>query len=306
MTSSNILSTKFYQKENSFKKFDELDEEQLSTISKKVYKMEENMISNLSHSSAKISKYERYQKALHYLTNHRIYFDLKTFDERIAFLIIMVDPNLVTFKEFLKIDLISTSEIDKLEDELDKNRLNMLRKQNLSKYESAVREKIGFFDIKLLKYEEIFFKKFFSEKELITEIERNNLNNLIIKAKLLKNFNNISQERYEELIFIANTWLLLVKEKKNHKIAAYNITNQYKLLGLNNIQEQLALFILLIDNNLDMLRIYEEESRMKIIEKRIIEEFGYYNEELLVLERKFHDRFCPEKELSIWSKVKRR
>ena len=55
-----------------------------------------------------------------------------------------------------------------------------------------------------------------------------------------------------------------------------------------------------------MLRIYEEESMMKIIEERIIEQFGYFNKELLVLERKFHNRFCPDKELTIWSKIKER
>ena len=77
------------------------------------------------------------------------------------------------------------------------------------------------------------------------------------------------------------------------------------MLGLRNLAEQAALFILLVDSNLDMLRIYEEESRMPNVEKRIIEEFGYYNSELLNLEKKFHKRFCPEKELSIWTKVKK-
>ena len=62
--------------------------------------------------------------------------------------------------------------------------------------------------------------------------------------------------------------------------------------------------ILLTDSNLDMLRIHEEESMMNITKERIIEQFGYFNTELLVLERKFHNRFCPDKELSIWSMTK--
>mgnify|MGYP003316533032 CR=1 FL=1 len=39
------------------------------------------------------------------------------------------------------------------------------------------------------------------------------------------------------------------------------------------------------NNNLDMLRIHEEESMIKNTEKRITEQFGYFNIELLILER---------------------
>jgi len=161
---------KFYLKEKDFKRFLELSEEQLSTLSKMVYKMQEKMSTNLSQKTKSISKLERYQKTLQYLTNPHIHLDLKTFDERIAYLIMMTDPNLVMFKEFLKIDLISITEITKIKDEKERNRLKIIRKQTISRYENAVREKIGFFDVKLLKYKEIFFKKFFNEKELITEI----------------------------------------------------------------------------------------------------------------------------------------
>ena len=53
-----------------------------------------------------------------------------------------------------------------------------------------------------------------------------------------------------------------------------------------------------------MLRIYEEESRMQNVEDRIKEQFGYYNTVLLSLERKFHNRFCPDKKVSVWTKTK--
>lgn len=293
--------SKFYQKESSFKRFLELSEKQLSAI----YKMTETTPDTLLQQSESISNLLRYQKTLQYLTNPLIHIDLRTYDERIAYLIIMVDPNLITFKEFLKINLISKAEIAKVEDENERDYLTELRKQTISSYKTAVIEKIGFFDEKLLKYEELFFKKFFSEKELITEVGGNNHDNLMIKSKSLKDFSSISDERYKELVSTAQTWLSLVPEKYNIKVAAYSVTHQHKLLGLTSLAEQLALFILLIDSNLDMLRIFEEESMMKIIEERIIEQFGYYNKELLILERKFHNRFCPDKELSIWSKSKK-
>ena len=91
----------------------------------------------------------------------------------------------------------------------------------------------------------------------------------------------------------------MIQTKHNSSIAAYSVTEQKKLLGISGIAEQLVLFILLVDSDLDMLRIYEEESIMQNVAARIIEQFGYYNQELLTLERKFHRRFCPDKQISI-------
>lgn len=284
---------KFYQRESDSKRFSELSEEQLSVLSKKVYRNQET-------TKERISQLERYQRTLQYLTNPNIHLELGTFDERIAYLIMITDPNLVTFKEFLKIDLISLTEIAKVEDENKRNYLSNIRKLTISEYQSTVREKIGFFDTKLLKYEELFFKKFFIKKELFAEAENDNEDNIILKAKALKDFNSISDERYKELVNITQTWLSLAPQQFHSKIANYSVTKQKKLLGLTNSTEQLALFILQIDSNLDMLRIYEEESMMKNIEERIIKQFGYFNEELIILEKKFHGRFCPDKKLSIW------
>lgn len=294
--------TKLWQREKESKGFTELSEEQLSTLAKKVYRKQEMMEDTTPYRVKSISKLEKYQKVLQYLTNPYIHLEIRTFDERIAFLIMMIDPNLVTFKEFLKIDLMNIANIAKIETKKERNRLYERRNEIISNYEDTVREKIGFFDAKLLKYEELFFMRFFSEKELITEIAMNNQDSLMMRAKSINDFNSIADKRYEELVSIAQTWLSLAPTKYNCSVAAYSVTEQKKLLGLSSLAEQLALFILLIDSDLDILRIYEEESMMKNVEERIIEQFGYFNQELLVLERKFHTRFCPDKQLSIWSK----
>ena len=296
--------TKLFQRERDSKSFLELSEEDLVLLTKKVYKKEELMDDVLLQGTKKMSNLERYRRTLQYLTSPLIGLEFRTFDERIAFLIMMVDPNLVTFKEFLKTDLISLEEIEKVADDKEKCRLINKRKKAISEYESRVREKIGFYDPKLLKYEDLYFKRFFGEKELITEVLNNNQDSFMKKVKYLKNFDSISDERYEELKEVAQTWLSFVPDKYNSKVATYSVTNQRNLLGLNTLAEQMALFILLVDGSLDMLRIHEEECRIKNTERRTIEEFGYYNPELLILERKFHTRFCPNKQISIWSKTK--
>lgn len=296
--------TKFYQKENQTKYFQELSEEQLAAVAKKLYKRQEIIQETRIYGTANSTKLNYYQRILQYLTHPSIHMEIATFDERLAFLIMAVDPNLITFKEFLKINLQSIDEIT-LEPNLKiRNKLFDQRNETLNKYENTVREQIGFFDAKLLKYEELFFKKFYSKRELITEVKQRNEDNLMSLEKYLESFKSISDKRYDELIEKAQLWLTLVPDKYKTKIATYSVTNQKKLIGLNSLAEQFAFFILVVDPNLDMLRIYEEESMIPKMAERIIEEFGFYHPSLLSLEEKYHSRFCPNKKISIWSETK--
>ena len=297
--------TKFYQKENQSKKFTELIEEHLVQIANKIYRKQEITEEvPTSYPKGNFSKLERYIKVLQYLTNPSIHMEMKTFDERLAFLIMSVDPYLITFKEFLKINLQSIQEISKVENLNERNRLYDERNQTLTNYETAVRNKIGFFDARLLKYEELFFKKFYNERELITSVGQHNEDSFLFLSCLLTSFDKISDERFKELQEKAKTWLSMVPDKYKTKIATYSATNQKQLIGLNTFAEQLAFYILVVDPNLDMLRIYEEESMIPSVEERIMEEFGYYNANLIKIEKKFHERFCPDKKLSIWTETK--
>ncbi len=295
---------KFYLKERFSNRFLDLSDERLAEISKRVYKRQEMMEDTSSRRTERLSKLDKYQRTLQYLTGPNIHLEYKTFDEKLAFLITAVDPELVTYKEFLKMNLMSTSEIFKIEDKKERERLLELRNQTLARYESTVREKIGFYDPRLLRYEELFFKRFYNDKELITDVRMNNQDSLILRAKFVKNFDSISDERYDELVELSQTLLSLVPDKYNTSLATYSVIDQKRLLGLKNSYEQLALFVLLVDSELDMLRIYEEESRIPDVKRRITEQFGYFNMELLNLERKFHNRFCPDKKVSVWTKIK--
>lgn len=298
------FQNRFYLKERSSNGFSDLSEDRLAEIAKRVYKRQEMMEDSPIRRTERLSKLERYQKTLLYLTSPQIHLEYKSFDEKLAFLIMMVDPELVTYKEFLKINLMSTSELFKVEDRKERERLMDLRNQTVSGYESTVREKIGFYDPRLLKYEELFFKKFYNDKELVTDVRMNNQDTIMLRARFIKSFDSISDERYEELVELSQLLLSLVPDKYNTSLATYSVVDQKRLLGLKNSYEQLALFVLLVDSDLDMLRIYEEESRMQNVEERIKEQFGYYNTVLLSLERKFHNRFCPDKKVSVWTKIK--
>ena len=296
---------KFYQKENSTKRFMDLSEERLDELAKKAEKRKQIIEELPSGFGSGMTGLERYCKTMQYLTSSNIHLEFKSFDEKAAFLILMTDPNLVIYREFLKTNLVSISEIKATTNNKERDRLIALRNRGIMEFESRVREQLGFYDSKMLKYEEAFFRRFLSEKELITEVQRDNQDDIITRAKVLTSFDSISDERYDELMGIAQGWLAIIPEKQNSRVATYSVINQRKLLGINGMAEQLALFVLLVDSNLDMLRIYEEESRMPDVEGRILEEFGFFSSELLTLEKKFHSRFCPDRKISIWTKTKK-
>ena len=296
---------KIYSTEKSSCGFRNITDEKLDEIEKKVNKKRKLMDEEpISYPVRKKAKLDRYQKTLQYLTNPTIHLELKNFDEKMTYMILMCDPNLVIYRELLKRSIKSASEISKIEDDKERAILIAEREQALADYEASVRDQIGFYDPQLLRYEEIFFKRFYNEKELITGVNVHNQDTLIFRARFLKDFDSVSDERFNELVSLSQSLLALVPDKINTSSATYNVLEQKKLLGLKNTAEQLALFILLVDSELDMLRIYEEESMMDRVQKRIIEEFGYFNTELLNLERKYHQRFCPDKKISVWSKVK--
>ena len=290
--------TKFYQKENQSKRFSELTEENLANISKKIYKKEEIA------EDTKTAKLDRYIKTLLYLTNPNIHSDLKTYDERLAYLILATDPELITFKEFLKIHLPSISSISNIENQKERTMALEERHQILQQFETAVREQIGFYDVKLLKFEEQFFKRFYSKKELITQVGQHNEDGFLLLAGLVDSFDNITDERFKELIETAQAWNTIIPDKHKTKTATYSATKQKDLLGLTTLTEQFAFYILAVDPNLDMLRIYEEESMIPTTQERIEETFGYYNPALITLEKKYHQRFCPDKKVSIWTETK--
>lgn len=292
-------TTKFYEKGKETKRFTELSEDNLKELKKKVEEKRRMMAEKSTFRLKQMPKFDVYQNALEYLTNPYIHLKYRTFDERVAFLIMMVDPELVLYREYLKLDVMSKEDILKVEDKKERVALLQKRKQAILNFQSAVREKLGFYDPKLIKYEEMYFNQFFGDKELITEVGNNNQEAVIFRAKVLRDFNSVSDERFEQLKDIAQGCLAIAPY--DTKVATYSVINQKKLLGLSGMAEQLALFILLVDSELDMLRIYEEESMMSEVEKRITEQFGYYNPELLNLEKKYHKRFCPDKELSFWA-----
>ena len=297
--------TKLYQKGNSSNKFESMSEEELAIVAKKIYERQEIPSIKRNYNAERSPKLEHYIKTLKYLINPDIHMELPEYDQRIAYLIMAVDPYLITFKDFLKIHIQSIDEIAKKQDKKKRNQLFDERNKAINKYECTVRDQLGFFDVRLLKYEELFFKRFYNKRELITEVGIHNEDSFILLSLLVSSFDSISDARYQELQRKANIWLSQVPSKYKTKIATYSVQNQKELIGLKSPEEQLVFFILVVDPNLDMLKIYEEESMIGPTKERILEQFGYYSKALISFEKLYHRRFCPTKILSPWTDIKK-
>lgn len=296
--SPEYFRTKLYQKEREFKKFETLSLDDVAKIAKKLYSKQEM---NAQSGFFRKDKLTKYMDTLTYLTNPSIHMELKTYDERIIYLIMSVDPELEAFKEFLKTNITPTKVINAEQDPKKQQELISQRESEILEMQTRIRNKIGFYDSKLLKYEETYFKRFISSKELITKVNQDNITKLLRIIPLISSFNDISDERYQILQEKAKEWLATTNCENDLFTAAYSCSEQKETIGLNGIIEELIFLVLIGDPELDVLRIYEEESRMDEVERRCKEAFNYYSKDLITLERLYHERFCPEKTLSPWT-----
>ena len=153
------IKCKFFQYDVGYKKFQGITTERLEEIKKDIERFEEITF------DPKRSKYEgkldRYYRILAHLTTRRDY----TFDEKVAFVIMACDPNQVLYVDYKKFDIQSNASIEKIEDQEEKIAAKQYNDMLITELASGVRDKIGFYEPKLLRFEEGFYKKF--TKELI-------------------------------------------------------------------------------------------------------------------------------------------
>lgn len=289
---------KFFNRENSFNRFKSITKEDLDRIKKDVEKFLSNISDSRKNASQELKGSEIYVRALQYITAPTITNGMRSFDEKIIFIIYCIDPELLMYKIYLSTNLNKSSTAVS-----SVNTPSVEQSPNLKDYNEQISKLIGITDPYILKYEERFFNKFHKDETLVKGVKNNRVKKLLAYAPIVTSLDKVSEERYKELVSLAHNW----EEQNNYddyntrlSTIVYNILSQPKVLGLKTMVEQFILFILIIDPNLEMLRIYEEESMIPVIKKQIQERFGFFNQHLINIERQYHQRFCPELEVSSW------
>ena len=88
--SPEYFRTKLYQKEREFKKFETLTLDDVAKVAKKLYSKQEM---NAQSEFFRKDRLTKYMDTLTYLTNPSIHMELKTYDERIIYLIMSLFQN---------------------------------------------------------------------------------------------------------------------------------------------------------------------------------------------------------------------
>lgn len=288
ITSLYVFEKRLYEKDSAFNKFQFLSDEDIDKVDKDI---ESRFLSK------GLSGLALYNAVLEYLTFSGIGAYIPDYDIRLLYLIRTVDKNLVSLSTYLNIDIPSLNGIDSESSDMVKS----IREHNLALLRSRIRKELGFYAPKLVSYEFAFFKKFICDKELMRCGNKSHFNKLM-KGYLGKmDFMSISKEDEDRLRDIVMWYKDKMAGNVDANVVAFNILNQNNLLNLKNFTEQLAFFISAVDDNLRLLTIYEEESRMPEVKRRSLEELGFYSENLIMLEKAYHERFNPDKKLSLWS-----
>ena len=292
------LKRQFHSRSVTFNKFINITEEDIARIKKMISSRAQSKVNNGINLYPGLNNYIN---TLRYLTNPTILKDLSTFDEKILYLILSCDPDFETMKTFISSEITPSSYIDDEEDETKKRNLKEKRKQELQAYSDQVRNKIGFYDGNLLKYESILSRGLFKKQGFLSDIKIPSLKTIFEHAGIIKNLNIINEVNLTRLQAIRDKWLEEAKDPSDLNSLAYNLLNRYKDLGIYTVEEQIIVFMLIADPELNLLKIYEEESNFNRMQTRAKEELGFFSKGLINVEQLYHDKFEPDKKLSAWT-----
>ena len=296
-----ILKTKFWQRKHFSQKFENITEEDIKRIKESATAFREKVEETISQRGYFcMAKTTLYQETLRYLVSPTIGTTLPTFDERLVFLIYTLDPELKISELYMKAPYPTKHEFD-FADEETQTKLNDKKLEIDHIIASLVTEEVGITDPYLNFFERIFYNKKILPTTLQKNITSNYVDELLSLCRIVRHFTTVTPEEYEHAIQIAQNYLAQFEEQPNAQTIAYNLIKQNKLVGGNNTLKQIAmLFVMLVDPELNMLKIYYDESMYQKMEERSLEELGFYNPELIRLQVEHHRTFTPEKKISEW------
>ena len=178
-----------------------------------------------------------------------------------------------------------------------------INNQTLAKIKTYMYQNFGMTDSDFLQFERIFYYTHILKQQLATNIKSNQTQELLDKGIAVRSYEKYTEEDYLRDINLAQTYIATQPDYQNPNTVAFNLLKQNKLIGGNGTFKQIfILFILISDPELKAYKIYLDESTKKRCKERMKEELGYYSEELIRLEKLYHERFMPNKIISIWQK----
>lgn len=299
-SSLETLQKTFYDHHPHFTNFKNITSEQIKGIDSDVQKLKETF--NKTESlKTKLNFYIRVLKALtkSYTSEY-----VTSYDDRVIFLIRSTDPNLEALQTYLKYDFPSSEKIKNLQtsNPSEANVLKEQRKKEQNKCSTEIREKIGFYDPQLLKYEIIFQKKFGLNISSLACVKKDYSNQLFNHANFIRTFSQ-NAEKIKELEQLAQEFIATFAKENLYTTTIYHILYNHKKLKLENLEDQFVFLISTCDPTLKLLAIFEEENTWDNVKKRALEELGFFNKDLIRIEKIYYSTLKPELDVSPWLNI---
>lgn len=272
---------KFYSGVKDFKSFSEVGED--------IAERSQNIL-NKKFPEDKYPKcsLKKYLAILDYLLDSESE-ELPSFDEKIMFLIHAIDPDLTIYFYSLRNGY---SENDNTEG-------NNKKADDLI---SFIEKVVGSLDVQLLKYEEIYFRKYLKCSDIISYVNRDYSSKFFKSFKNIESFDDVSDTTFQVLSIKSAEFAKKCKDPQNINTVCFNMSNPNSFPETRYPTHKIIFFILTIDPELNALKIYEEESNVSNIKARMIEELGFYHEDLIRIEKMYRKKFMPEYYASEWAK----
>ena len=210
-----------------FNDFKDITEESLERI-KKLIEQKKNKKEVLSLYSNK--GLENYIETLEFISsnnalsrsNWQLFFN--NFDEKVLYLILSTDPDLVTYRTFIKTDIPSVKMIESASDRT-KEFLNLKRKKAIGQFITDVRSQIGFYDEYLLLFERKLKNSNILKAELETDVKIPSLTNLLRLSAKVTDLSSINESELERIKTGITKWQIDAKDQNDLNSLAYNLLN---------------------------------------------------------------------------------
>ena len=272
---------KFYANDKEFSYFQNMDINALK-------KLNSIINSQFPDSIYPYSSYKRYIAVIEYLLNAKNQKNFASFDEKIIFLIQAIDPDLSIYFGFLQVGY--SPLLDEKEKAEKESALNAL-----------IEKVTGAFDPQFLKYEELYYLYFLKKEDIVSFVNSDYSSRFFPMLKTVSSFDNVNDNEYRFISRKADFFRNNCQDPYNINSICYNLSNPNSILEIWHQTYKIIFFILVVDPELDALKIYAEESNIVNIKARMIERFGFYHEDFIKLEELYRKRFFPELRVSEWN-----
>lgn len=294
---------RLFQRDVMFERFDKIDEDTYIKVYEDAERFKQILPSLRKENFSYSDKLSDYNSVLNYLLAPNIHFKLSSYDERILFLILTLDPNLDAYYTYISteypkkptaIPFVKDNRTDE-EKKQDEEEYHAEYKMVKNRMIDTIRNQIGTYDQRIIKYEEAYFNTFVKHVSLVSDSKIDYGDFLSFMFNKVEDFSSISQERFNEINAMAQDYLSI--GEFDYSTTLFHILRQRDILHLQNKSEQLLFFILTLDPELTILKSYSELGNIGRLFEFMDTNFGFISNKAWATEEYYRRKFAPDIEL---------